>query len=105
MDLMKKSNIILVTSVKEGWGLIVTEAASQGTPAIVYDVDGLRDSVINGKTGIITKQNTPEGLAHEIINLNGNTDLYTKIQKNCLQKSREYTEINSYNDFKKILFK
>jgi len=37
-ELMQKSHVILVTSVKEGWGLIVTEAASQGTPAIVYNV-------------------------------------------------------------------
>lgn len=104
-ELMKKSNIILVTSVKEGWGLIVTEAASQGTPAIVYDVDGLRDSVLDEKTGIITKQNNPEELANGIIHLFKNPDLYTEMQQNCLQLSREYTAMNSYNNFKKLLFK
>jgi glycosyltransferase involved in cell wall biosynthesis len=36
---------LAVTSVREGWGLVVDEAASVGTPSIGYDVDGLRDSV------------------------------------------------------------
>jgi glycosyltransferase involved in cell wall biosynthesis len=45
LELMQKSHALAVTSVKEGWGLVVTEAASQGTPAVVYNVDGLRDSV------------------------------------------------------------
>ena len=31
--------------MREGWGLIVSEAAALGTPAITYDVAGLRDSV------------------------------------------------------------
>lgn len=43
-ELMRQASVICCTSIKEGWGLIVSEANSQGTPAIVYDVDGLRDA-------------------------------------------------------------
>jgi glycosyltransferase involved in cell wall biosynthesis len=57
LELMANSAVIIVTSIKEGWGLIVTEANSQGTPAIVYDVDGLRDSVRHGVTGIVSPDN------------------------------------------------
>ncbi|NNE75107.1 MAG: glycosyltransferase family 4 protein, partial [Acidimicrobiales bacterium] len=35
----------LVTSVREGWGLVVDEAARLGTPSFAYDVAGLCDSV------------------------------------------------------------
>jgi glycosyltransferase involved in cell wall biosynthesis len=52
-DLMRSSDVILVASIKEGWGLIVTEANSQGTPAITYDTDGLRDSVQENITGYL----------------------------------------------------
>ena len=41
--LIGESWIIAVTSVYEGWGLIVTEAAIHSTPAVVYDVAGIRD--------------------------------------------------------------
>ena len=51
--LMAKAEALLMTSVREGWGLVVTEANACGTPAIVYDVPGLRDSVRTGVTGLV----------------------------------------------------
>ncbi len=45
-ELMSRAHLLIVTSVREGWGLVVDEAASVGTPTIAYDVDGLRDSVL-----------------------------------------------------------
>ncbi len=104
-ELMKKSHLILVTSVKEGWGLIVTEAASQGTPAIVYDVDGLRDSVEDKKTGIICQENTPQSMAEEIVNVHKDTTYFHSLQKDSLEMSKQYTETHSYNAFKKIILK
>ena len=43
--LLARAHILLATSVREGWGLVVTEAAGEGTVACAYDVPGLRDSV------------------------------------------------------------
>src|SRR5258708_6108984 len=36
IELLKRAHIILHASIKEGWGLVIIEAASQATPAIVY---------------------------------------------------------------------
>jgi glycosyltransferase involved in cell wall biosynthesis len=51
--LMAQAHCLLMTSVREGWGLVVTEANACGTPAIVYDVPGLRDSVRHESTGLV----------------------------------------------------
>jgi glycosyltransferase involved in cell wall biosynthesis len=40
----------------EGWGIVVSEAAIRGTPAIAFDVPGLRDSVVHGETGILVEK-------------------------------------------------
>jgi len=45
LELMARAHVLVVTSVREGWGLVVDEAAAMGTPSIGYDVPGLRDSV------------------------------------------------------------
>lgn len=45
LERLARAHCLVSTSVREGWGLVVTEAAQVGTPAIAYDVDGLRDSV------------------------------------------------------------
>ncbi|KXK09382.1 MAG: Glycosyl transferase group 1 [Microgenomates bacterium OLB23] len=60
---MRKSQHIACIIYKGRVGTkLVTEAASQGTPSIVYDVDGLRDAVNFGKAGYLTQENNPESL-------------------------------------------
>lgn len=80
--LMAKSHIFLHASVKEGWGLVVLEAASVGTPSVVYNVPGLRDVVKNGKTGIICRENSPREMAREAMMLYKNKTLYRSLQEN-----------------------
>jgi glycosyltransferase involved in cell wall biosynthesis len=47
--------MLLHPALIEGWGIVVAEAAIRGTPAIGFDVPGLRDSVINGETGVLVR--------------------------------------------------
>ncbi len=98
-ELMQKSHLIMVTSVKEGWGLIVTEANTQGTPAVVYDVDGLRDSVHHKLTGLTCHPNTPEAMAAHITKALKDTKLYAKLSKQAWTLSHQNTFEHSYQDF------
>ena len=43
--LMASAHAIVMASVREGWGLVIAEAAALGTRAIAYDRPGLRDAV------------------------------------------------------------
>lgn len=104
IELMRKCHVIVSTSIKEGWGLIVTEANSQGTPAIVYNTDGLRDSVQNDCTGLVTESNTPTSLAQKIVEMLKNHDRYQMFQANALEWSKKFNFENSYYCFTKILF-
>ena len=45
----------LNTSLGEGWGLCVLEAAALGVPTVAFDVDGLRDAVRDGETGWLVR--------------------------------------------------
>lgn len=47
--------MLLHPSLVEGWGLVVTEAAARGTPAVGFDIPGLRDSVDDGVTGLLAR--------------------------------------------------
>jgi glycosyltransferase involved in cell wall biosynthesis len=50
--LLARSWVMLLPSIKEGWGIAVTEAAQQGTPTIGYRASGgLCESVVDGVTG------------------------------------------------------
>lgn len=67
-ELMKRSHVLLVPSVREGWGLVVTEANAMGTPAVGYDVKGLRDSIRNGENGLLCAQD-PMRLAQRAVTI------------------------------------
>lgn len=45
LDRLARAHVLVATSVREGWGLNVSEAAMCGTPAIGYAVPGLVDSI------------------------------------------------------------
>ena len=62
-----RAHALVATSVREGWGLVVTEAAANGTVAIGYDVAGLRDSI--GASGGILTRADPASLATGLVRL------------------------------------
>lgn len=81
--LMAQAHILLHASVKEGWGLVVLEAASVGTPSVVYDVAGLRDIVKDKKTGLVVHTNSPRDMARVALELYEDKKRYAQYQMNA----------------------
>jgi len=77
-QLLAEADAVVGTSVREGWGLTVTEAALVGTPAVVYDIPGFRDAVVDGRTGVVTTA-TPAALAQGIRDLLGDPARYERL--------------------------
>jgi glycosyltransferase involved in cell wall biosynthesis len=100
-DLMQRSHVLCSTSIKEGWGLIVSEANSMGTPAISYDVDGLRDSTKFGG-GVVCDAN-PESMAEELkkiaLMVQEDEKMYLEMRKIALESSKSLTFDRCYDDF------
>lgn len=63
-DLMASAHALIATSVREGWGLTVSEAARLGTRSVGYDVPGLSDSIPAG-SGVLS-QATPQAMADKL---------------------------------------
>jgi len=86
---MQEATLLLVTSVREGWGLVVVEANAMGTPAVVYNVHGLRDSVHNGETGVVCSKNSPEELGRAVVTMLKDKERYKEIRHQAWEWSRE----------------
>lgn len=96
----------LLFSVKEGWGMVVTEAAACGTPSIVSNVTGLKDSVINGKTGIVLSKNpTSKEIADSLIVYIKNEKMRETLSKNAVIWGKKFTWEESYQQFKQVILK
>lgn len=70
-DLLSQAWLTVAPSMAEGWGLTVIEANAVGTPAVAYNVPGLRDSVRHGVTGWLVQpgENLATALAGAIAEL------------------------------------
>ncbi|MDP3973552.1 MAG: glycosyltransferase family 4 protein [Candidatus Daviesbacteria bacterium] len=90
-EFLSKAHILINPSIREGWGLVVIEAARMGTPTVAFNVPGLRDSIINNKTGILCSDNSVENLAKNIFNLLENKKEYDRIRKNALLWSENFS--------------
>jgi glycosyltransferase involved in cell wall biosynthesis len=89
-DLLSRSHLVLVPSMREGWGLIVTESNAMGTPVVAYDVNGLRDSVIEGRNGILVKDKNPESLSNSALRILTDKTMLRRLSLNALEYSREF---------------
>jgi len=67
-ELLARAHAMVVTSVREGWALVVDEAAAMGTPTIGYRSPGLTDSV-PAAGGSLVDAAPAELAAHLTLNL------------------------------------
>lgn len=51
--LLAEAWLLVHSAQHEGWGMVIMEAAASGTPALAFDVSGVRDSVVDGETGVL----------------------------------------------------
>ena len=51
--LLCRAWLLLHPAQIEGWGLVITEAAVRATPAVGFDVPGVRDALNHGRTGLL----------------------------------------------------
>lgn len=71
VELMSRAWCMVNPSMKEGWGITNIEANACGTPVISANVPGLRDSVLDGKSGLLyTYGEVPElaGILSMVLN-------------------------------------
>ena len=61
--LLRRAWIVSLTSPKEGWGITNLEAAACGTPVVASDSPGLRESVLDGRTGFLVTHGDVSALA------------------------------------------
>jgi glycosyltransferase involved in cell wall biosynthesis len=73
------------------------------TPVVAYNVPGLRDSVIDGKTRVLVKDNSPQNLADRTISLLTDRSLLKKYSDNALAFSTQFSWDNTASAFDKII--
>ena len=69
LALLRGAWLHVLTSPKEGWGISNLEAAACGTPSVASDSPGLRESVLDGETGLLVPHGDVGALTEAIDSL------------------------------------
>ncbi len=103
LDLLATSWLMIQPSMIEGWGITVIEANASGTTVIASDVKGLRDSVVDGKTGLLVKAEDSKMFAESIIKLIENKSFRDQLSKESIKWSQQFDWQMSANKFMNII--
>lgn len=94
VEYLNNSDVFLFPTKGEGVSLSLLEAFAAGLPAVTFDVIGVNDFVINGKTGIIVNKMTSKDYAYGIYQIQS---IYKQMIMECDMIASEYdiTKITS----------
>lgn len=82
-EILAKSWVMVQPSSFEGWGITVSEANASGTTVIASDTAGLRDSIIDGQTGILVKTGDVDEMSKVMLALTQMNGYRTRISENA----------------------
>jgi trehalose synthase len=85
--LQSRSAVILQKSIREGFGLTVTEAMWKGTPVIGGDVGGIRHQIEDGVNGFLVS--SEEEAAQRIVQLIKDRDLRERLGQKAKETVRQ----------------
>lgn len=85
LELLRRAWLHVLTSPKEGWGISNLEAAACGTPSVASDSPGLRESVVDGETGLLVPHGDVGALAAALGTLLRDHDLRARMGRRARQ--------------------
>lgn len=90
LELISRATALVFPSIREGWGIPITEAGNVGTPSIVYDSPGIRDAVDYGNVGFLCANNNSEALYQQMLLVSNDKLLYAEMRDKAYIFSKKF---------------
>ena len=89
-SLLREARIVLVPSHSETYGLIALEAAASGVPVVAASSGGLRESVVDGVTGVVLDSRDPVVWGETVTRLLGDGELWERLARASRERALEH---------------
>jgi glycosyltransferase involved in cell wall biosynthesis len=102
-DILSASDVVVVPSLYEGFGLVAVEAMAAGRPVIGTRVGGLPEVIDDGSTGILVEPASPEQLATAIIRFCNDPELRDRMGQSGQKRYRRlFTRSRMIREFASV---
>ncbi len=85
----RKAWVLASTSLREGWNMTITEAGACGTPAVVSDMAGHRDSLADGVSGLLVDPG--DEFVEALVQVLTDTELRDSLAHGAMARARSLT--------------
>jgi glycosyltransferase involved in cell wall biosynthesis len=89
VDWYRRAWAVASTSLREGWGMTLTEAGACGTPAVATAIAGHADAVLDGESGLLVEK--PENMADALERVLRDEVLRIRLGRGALSRARWFT--------------
>lgn len=100
----ENADILMLTSETEGFGMVLTEAATFGVPSIAFDIDGIDDIIKDNESGYLIPKYNIDEMAKTLVNYLINIEIKKTFSKKSLELSCRFNMDKIFNDWEKIIF-
>ena len=102
-ELAARAWVAVCPSAFEGWGVSCVEAGARGLPVIASNVNGLRDSVRDGITGLLVPHGDHRALADALVDLLGDTERRAEMSAAGIEWAAAHSWERSTNELRLVL--
>lgn len=103
-NILRKTKIIIQTSLSESLGISLLEGLSYGIPDIAYNVKyGPKETINNNKSGYLIPLGKKQLMSKKIVKLLSNNNLYYKFSNNALLMSDKFKSDVVIEEWKQII--
>jgi glycosyltransferase involved in cell wall biosynthesis len=101
-EVYEQAWLLVLPSLKEGWGLVVGEAGMHGTPTVAYrEAGGTQESVVDGESGLLV--DSPTGFTEAIGRLLADEDRRTQLGRAARVTSHAFTWGHAQESFAAVV--
>ena len=87
--LQRQSDVVVQKSLREGFGLVVSEALWKRTPVVGSNVGGIPLQIVDGRTGYLVDRRDVERAADRVVDLLADEERRTEFGENAREHVRE----------------
>ncbi len=108
-DLYSISDLMLLLSEKESFGLVLLEAMACGVPSVGTKIGGIPEVIDDGVTGFLSDVGDVEDIAQNAVKILENATLHKEFAENAISRVKEHFSsrkiVEQYEDMYKQLIK
>ena len=102
ISLLADIDILVLTSLNEGFGMVILEAMAAGKPVVAHNVGGVAELIVDNVTGYMVKRGDIDAIVSHINYLIKNRDRYDSLSVNAYNMAIKYSLSEMVNRFEGV---